>query len=93
MSGTPSNCQTKQTADQVELQADATEIVPSVIKAVAEVRGEDELSFEPRLYDVIDPDAIKECVGSATTDIELSFEFASCWISINSDGEISVTEV
>lgn len=95
MSGTSPNCPSNgatDRAEQTELQAEETDIVPTIIRAVADVRGEDELSFEPRLYEVIDPDAVEKCVESAKTSMELNFEFASCLVSVTGDGEIHVTE-
>lgn len=96
MKGTSSNCQSSQSSDQIDqvkVQVDGADVVPAVIRAVADVRDEDELTFEPRLYEVIDPDAIKNCIDSAKTEMELSFEFASCCVSIDSGGEINVSEI
>lgn len=92
MSGTSPNNPSNGAADQIELQTDEADIVPTIIRAVADVRGEDELSFEPRLYEVIDPDAVEKCVESAKTSMELNFEFASCLVSVTGDGKIHVTE-
>ncbi|MEA1931123.1 HalOD1 output domain-containing protein [Halohasta litorea] len=67
-------------------------IVVSIIRAVASVSGIDPLSVEPRLYDVVDPDALETLLGadSAGSDLQVSFPFGSCAVTVTAAGTILV---
>ena len=66
----------------------------SIAHAVATVCDVDPLSLEPRLYDVIDPDALGTLLASKTTDSDLriSFAFGTCAVTVTQAGEILVGE-
>jgi len=69
-------------------------IVVSIIRAVASVSGTDPLSVEPRLYDVVDPDALETLLGDGSigSDVRLSFPFGSCVVTVTSDDTIIVRD-
>lgn len=66
----------------------------SVARAVAAVCDVDPLSLEPRLYDVIDPDALETLLASKPTDsdVRISFAFGACAVTVTQGGEILVGE-
>ncbi|WP_253737440.1 HalOD1 output domain-containing protein [Halohasta salina] len=67
----------------------------SIAHAVATVCDVDPLSLEPRLYDVVDPDALETLLASGTgdSDVRISFAFGSCAVTVTQNGEILVGEM
>lgn len=69
----------------------ATEpITVALVEAVAAHAGTDPLEL-PRLFDVIDPEALHALVASMA-DGEVSFAFAGCSVTVDSSGTISVSD-
>lgn len=66
----------------------------SIIRAVATVAGVDPLSLQPRLYDVVDPDALETLVTSNTahSNVQVTFEFGAYRITVTQNGEIIVQD-
>ncbi|ATW89589.1 hypothetical protein halTADL_2884 [Halohasta litchfieldiae] len=64
----------------------------SIIRAVASVSGVDPLSLEPRLYDVVDPDALKRLLNSASSEMRITFLFGVYEVSVTGDGHIFVRD-
>jgi|AntRauMinimDraft_4_1070384.scaffolds.fasta_scaffold00380_17 hypothetical protein len=69
-------------------------IVVSIIRAVASVSEIDPLSVKPRLYDVVDPDALETLLSadSAGSDVQVSFPFGSCAVTVTAAGTIIVRD-
>jgi len=69
-------------------------IVVSIVRAVASVSGVDPLSVKPRLYDVVDPDALETLLSadSAGSDVHVSFPFGSCAVTVTAAGTIIVRD-
>ncbi|KAB1188656.1 MULTISPECIES: HalOD1 output domain-containing protein [Haloferax] len=65
-----------------------------VVRAVAEREGVDPTNLEPRLYDVINPDALDTLLATATTDAQspiiVRFEYAGYTVVVDSDGTLVV---
>ena len=72
------------------------DLTTTIIRSVSAVTGVPPREFDP-LYDVIDPDALKDLFAKPRRNapdhngVYVIFEFASCEIAINWDGEIQVT--
>lgn len=66
----------------------------SIIRAVAAVSEVDPVSLEPRLYDVVDPDALEALVGSDPTgsDVRISFPFGRHLVTVTGAGEIVIRD-
>lgn len=64
----------------------------AIIEAVASVADVDALSLQPRLYDVIDPDALERLVSGGNTDsfIQVSFEFGPHLVTVTNEDELIV---
>jgi len=64
----------------------------AVVQAVASVAGVDALSLQPRLYDVIDPDALETLLadGSAERPVQISFEFGQYQVTVTNTNELFV---
>jgi hypothetical protein len=71
-------------------------LTTTIIRSVSAVTGDSPREFDP-LYDVIDPDALKDLFDKSRRNapnhdgVHVSFKFASCEIAINWDGEIRIT--
>jgi len=67
----------------------------AITRAVAAVCDADPLSLEPRLYDVVDPDAIETLLSSEATnsDVRISFAFGACAVTVSQSGDILVDEM
>ena len=65
---------------------------PAIIQAVASVADVDALSLQPRLYDVIDPEALEKLLSEEHPDslIEVSFEFGAYLVTVTNDGTLTV---
>lgn len=66
----------------------------SIIRAVASVSDVDPLSLQPRLYDVIDSDALETLLAADPTDrsVQVTFSFGAYEVTVTNDGEIVVRE-
>lgn len=64
----------------------------AIIQAVASVADVDALSLEPRLYDVIDPDALERLVsdGRSERSLRISFEFGQYLVTVTNGNELLV---
>jgi len=63
-----------------------------IIQAVASVADVDALSLQPRLYDVIDPDALERLIrgGHPESVVEVSFEFGPYLVTVTNDSTLRV---
>lgn len=66
----------------------------SIIQAVASVSDVDPLSLRPRLYDVVDPDALESLLSAETTEpnVRISFRFGAYTVTVTANGEIFLRE-
>jgi len=66
----------------------------SIIRAVAAVSDVDPLSLQPRLYDVVDPDALEALLTAETASgsVQITFRFGSYEVTVRRGGEILVRE-
>lgn len=66
----------------------------SIVRAVATVADVDSLSLQPRLYDVIDPDALETLVSSSSTesDVRITFQFGVYEVTVTQTGTIWVRD-
>jgi len=62
-----------------------------VVEAVAEREGEPPETLSPPLYEVIDPDALDELIGSRSSDLNVTFEYANYFVQVKGNGTVSVT--
>lgn len=70
----------------------------AVIRAVSDVRGVDPLDMDACLYDAIDPsvlDAVFEPgeTGAVDENRQLTFTFDGCEVTVDGDGQVTVTVV
>lgn len=75
-------------------QSDPQSISVSITRAVASVTGVDPLSLRPRLYDVVDSDALETLLSNATSraDVRISFPFGSHTVTVTGNEDIFVRE-
>lgn len=72
-------------------QSDQTSISEAVVTAVADAEGVEPEALTPRLYDVIDPDALDTLVESADHDtMSLSFPYGDWTVHIEGS-EVTVS--
>ncbi len=63
----------------------------AIIQAVASVTDTDPLSLQPRLYDVIDPDALERLVSADNSGlVRISFEFGEHMVTVTNNRNIVV---
>ncbi len=55
--------------------------------------GVEAMRFEPRLYDVVDPDALSQCIQSGGDDVSVSFQMGAYDVTVRGCGEIEVAEL
>ncbi len=78
----------------VERDVGTEEICTVVVNAVADAHGVHPLDLEPKLYDVIEPDALADLWSandSPPRSLEISFSMAGCEVVVNGDGRVLVT--
>lgn len=64
----------------------------SIIRAVASVSEVDPLSLQPRLYDVVDPDALEKLFNSAPGDLQITFLFGTYKVTVTGQRDIFVRD-
>ena len=62
----------------------------SVVSAVAEAMNVDVLALEPRLYEVIDPDALDRLFDEKQSEWSVEFRMAGCQVSVHADDRVVV---
>jgi hypothetical protein len=60
-----------------------------IVDAVADAAGTDPLTLEPRLYDVVDVEALTTLVGS-DTGVAIEFDYGGHDVRVRSDGSVAV---
>lgn len=66
----------------------------SIIQSVAAVADVDPLSLQPRLYDVLDPDALETLLSSGTDGnaVHVTFAFGVYDVTVTNSGDITVRD-
>ena len=62
----------------------------AIATAVATVTDRDPMALDA-IFDVIDPGAVNALLDGSAPDIEISFHYEGCHISIHADGTLIVT--
>ena len=62
----------------------------TVVMAVAEATDADPLTLDPRLCEVIDPDALERLFERDQTEVQVEFTMADCRVSVRADGSVVV---
>jgi hypothetical protein len=78
----------------VERTVGTEDICTVVVDAVAEANGVHPLDLEPKLYDVIEPDALTDLCSphaSPPRSMEIRFSMAGCSVAVHGDGRVVVT--
>lgn len=75
-------------ADRFTVDADGGETVIEIVDAVATYLQIDPLALEPQLGTRIDCDALENLIATDAGDVEISFEFASCSVTVTNDGTV-----
>ena len=71
---------------------DDTEIGVAVAEAVSAVTDVDPVNLEPRVNDVVDPDALDRTLRSAPPGASFALPFGDHLVTVWSDGEVVVSE-
>lgn len=66
--------------------AEAQSASIAVIDAVANAKGLEPSELRPRLYDVVDPDALNKAVDESNGDVTVSFTYNSYAVTVASEG-------
>lgn len=62
----------------------------TVVSAVAEATDVDPLALDPRLYEVIDPDALDRLFHEEESAGQVGFTMAGCQVSVHADDHVVV---
>lgn len=60
-----------------------------IVDAVADAAGTDPLTLEPRLYDVVDVEALTTLVGSDAA-VAIEFDYGGHDVRVRADGSVAV---
>ena len=71
---------------------DDTEVGIAVAESVAAVAEIDPVDLEPRVSDVVDPDALDQALRTAPPGASFAFPFGDYLVTVWSDGELVVSE-
>ncbi|WP_331235317.1 HalOD1 output domain-containing protein [Natronorarus salvus] len=78
----------------VEREVGSEDICAVVVDAVADAKGVHPLDLEPKLYDVIEPDALVDLWSSSDSpprSMRIGFSMAGCDVVVRGDGRVVVT--
>ena len=64
-------------------------LVVEIVEAVAAITGTEPMAMEP-LYSVLDPDALELLIRDAGGDVQATFTYEGCRVTVESGGEIVV---
>jgi len=74
--------------------AHAGNVSDEVVEKLAEIENVDSLQLTPRLYEVIDPDALDQIFAATPTagrmDGEVTFSYKGYEVTVSGDGFVSV---
>lgn len=70
---------------------DSSDTAVDVVSAVARATNTDPLSLEPRLCDVVDPDALERVVESEAVSA-VTFDYDGHTVVVDGDGTVTVDE-
>lgn len=65
-----------------------------VLLTVAEAEGVDPSEITPRLYDIVDPDALDrlvDCGTQSSSAVTVTFDYAGWHVRVDSGGEVTLT--
>lgn len=73
--------------------ADSDDVITQVVTRVAERKGVDPSALEPRLFEVVDPEALTTLVEGASADspISLEFAYAGHQVTVEAAEQVDVT--
>lgn len=83
------------TGTAITTSANQQPLSEKVVDAVAEREGVDPVDLDPRLYRVVDPDALDQLFQSSQrtdADLEIAFTYSDYEVVVRSDGELTVTD-
>lgn len=78
-------------------RANTGEITETIITLLADAKGEDPLDIEPRLYDILDPDALDRIFQDtdgqwrASNASRIEFTMCGCHVLVRDTGHVVVT--
>lgn len=73
-----------------ECSSDPETIVVDVVEALATAAGVDARDFEPRLHDVVDPEALAQIIATGGPKTRVSFGIGSYHVTVDGSGEVVV---
>ena len=68
----------------------------TVIENVAGHKGTEALMLDPPLYEVLDPDSLDALFAGRddpSHDVQISFEYCGCTVTVSSDGHVLVEDI
>jgi len=71
---------------------DTEHLSVAIVEAVSAISGVDPCELDTRLYDVVDPDALRRTIQSGGPEMQVSFKFDAYHVSVFGNGEIAVTD-
>jgi len=71
---------------------DDTEVGIAVVESVAAVADVDPMNLEPRINDVVDPDALDRTLRSSPSSASFAFPFGDYLVTVWSNGKLVVSE-
>ena len=72
--------------------ADPQNLSVAIAESISAIADVDPCQLQTRLYDVVDPDALRRTVQSGGPEMQISFEFGAYHVSISGTGELVVTD-
>jgi hypothetical protein len=71
---------------------DHAAVTAEIVRAVAARKGVEATDLQPRLYDVIDGDALETIVSHADASVSVSFTYAEHEVEVTGDGTIVIDD-
>ncbi|NGM69309.1 hypothetical protein G6M89_09865 [Natronolimnobius sp. AArcel1] len=69
-------------------------LVKRIVDGVSVVHGTQPFHPAEPLYHAVDPDALQRLVEDpSTTDLEITFEYQACRVTVDGDGAVTVSPV
>ncbi|AFZ74912.1 HalOD1 output domain-containing protein [Natronobacterium gregoryi] len=65
----------------------------AVVETIAQAEGVDPMTFEPSLYQAIDPDALDTLIESADGEVTVVFTFAGYTVGVDGTGTVTLAPI
>lgn len=85
------DCNGRDDAERTVVEYTNGDAATAVVNAISSATGVDPEAFDAQLYDILDPDALDQCLRSGNEDVVVSFTFEGYRVHADGGGSITIS--